>query len=79
MDDDVHGFVANYARAKGISLSAALSELLRKAETAGEPMPDIRQSPNGFPLFPPVSGEAPLTDKMVKKLEGQEFEPRTFA
>jgi hypothetical protein len=79
IDDDVHGFVTNYARAKGISLSAALGELLRKAERAEEPVPDIRRSPNGFPLFPPASGEAALTEKMVKQLEGEEFDPKAFA
>jgi hypothetical protein len=79
IDDDVHEFVSDYARARGMSLSAALTELLRKAEKAAEPMPDIRRSPNGFPLFPSASGAGVLTSEMVKKLEGEEFEPKAFA
>ena len=32
LDDDVHEFAAYYARARGITLSAAIDELIRKAE-----------------------------------------------
>jgi hypothetical protein len=77
LDDDVHEFATYYANAKGISLSAAMNELVRKAETAPQPEPQIRRAPDGFPLLPP-SGRV-ITSEMVKQLEEEEFDPRKFA
>ena len=37
LDEDVHRFAAIYASARGITLSAAISELIRKAESAPKP------------------------------------------
>ena len=73
-----HEFVRYYASARGLSLSAALDELVEKAQTAqaSEP-PRLLRSPNGLPLFPP-SGRT-LTLEMVKALEEEEFDPRQFA
>jgi hypothetical protein len=67
LDDDVHQFVSIYATAKGITLGAAISELIRKAEAAPSPKPDIRRSANGLPCFPPIG--KPLTPEMVKEAE----------
>lgn len=63
IDDKVHEFVTYYARAKGLTMSAAIGELVRKAECAPEPDPDIRQSLNGFPMFPLRAAErlSPMT------------------
>ncbi len=33
LDDEIHEFATYYARSRGISLSAAINELIRKAET----------------------------------------------
>lgn len=66
LDDETHEFAAYYARAKGIKLGAAIDELIRKAQTAQEPKPDIRRSPNGFPMFPPSDGGKLITDELVK-------------
>ena len=66
-----------YARARGITLSAAIDELIRKAQTAPASKPEIRHSPDGFPMFPP-SGRV-ITSEMVKKLEEEEFDPKKFA
>ena len=77
LDDDVHEFASYYASARGITLSAAINELVRKAETAPAPKPEIRRSPDGFPLLPP-SGRV-ITSEMVKQLEEEEFDPRKFA
>ena len=77
-DDDTHGFVSYYARAKGISFSAAIDELIRKAQSPAKPEEiEIRRGPNGFPLLPP-SGRT-ITSEMVKKLEEEEFDPEKFA
>jgi len=78
LDDETHEFAAYYARARGLTLSAAINELIRKAEAPEKPAkPDIRRGPNGFPLLPP-SGRT-ITSEMVKKLEEEEFDPAKFA
>lgn len=71
MDDDVHEFASIYAEAKGITLSAAVGELIRKAQTAPAPVPVIHRLPNGFPVFPP--GGRTITDEIVKQIEEEEF------
>jgi hypothetical protein len=77
LDEDVHEFASSYAHGRGISLSAALNELVRKAESAPTPEPDIVFSPEGFPMFPPTGGR--ITSEMVKELEEDEFDPQKFA
>ena len=69
LDDDVHQLASIYAGAKGITLGAAIGELIRKAESAPRPVPDIRRSPNGLPCFPPT-GKV-LTSQMVKEAESE--------
>jgi hypothetical protein len=77
LDEDVHEFASSYAHGRGISLSAALNELVRKAESAPTPEPDIRIGPNGLPMFPPTGGI--ITSELVKKLDEEEFDPKKFA
>lgn len=78
LDDDVHEFAAYYARVRGLTLSAAIDELIRKAQApAKSAEPDVRRGPNGFPLLPPSGGT--ITAEMVKKLEEEEFDPEKFA
>ena len=69
LDEDVHHFAAIYAGAKGITLGAAISELIRKAESMPAPVPDIRRSESGLAMFPP-SGNV-LTSQMVKEAESE--------
>lgn len=70
LDDQVHEFASVYASARGITLSAAINELVRKAEAASPPDPEILRGPNGLPMFPPTGRT--ITTEMVKKLE-EEF------
>lgn len=77
LDDETHEFAAYYARARGLTLSAAIGELIQKAQTAPAPKPDIRIGPNGLPMFPPTGRT--ITAEMVKKLEEEEFDPAKFA
>ena len=79
LGEETHEFATYYARARGITLGAAIDELIRKAQTAPEPKPDIRRSPNGFPMFPPADNGIAITDEMVKQLEEEEFDPKKFA
>ena len=69
LDDDVHQLASIYAAAKGITLGAAIGELIRKAEAAPQPAPDIRRSPNGQPCFPPI-GKG-LTRETIKEAESE--------
>jgi hypothetical protein len=69
IDDDVHQFASIYAQAKGITLSAAVGELIRMASSTPYPPPEIQRSPNGLPSFPPT-GNA-LTPQMVKDAESE--------
>ncbi len=69
LDDDVHRFASIYANARGITLGAAISELIRKAEAIPQPAPDIRRSESGLAMFPPT-GKA-LTSEMVKEAESE--------
>jgi hypothetical protein len=77
LDDDVHEFAKYYANARGITLSAAMNELVRKAEKPPDTEPLIVFSPDGFPMFPPAEGT--ITSEMVKKLEEEEYDPKKFA
>lgn len=79
LDEQVHQFASVYANAKGITLSAAINELIRKAELAPEPKPEIRFSPDGFPMFPPSGNGRVVTEETVKRLEEEEFDPQKFA
>jgi hypothetical protein len=72
LDDDVHEFASSYAHGRGITLSAALNELVRQAESAPKAEPEIRRSPNGFPLLP-RTGQV-ITSEMVKKYSEDHFE-----
>jgi hypothetical protein len=69
LDDETHEFAAYYARARGISLSAAIDELIRKAQAPAASKPDIRYSPDGFPMFPPTGRVH--TPAMVKEAESE--------
>jgi hypothetical protein len=79
LNDETHTFASYYAHARGLTLSAAIDELICKAKTAPEPKPEIIFSPDGFPMFPPSGSGRVITDEMVKKLEEEEFDPKKFA
>jgi hypothetical protein len=68
LDDHAHHFASTYAHAKGISLSEAIGELVRKAEGAPEPgadSPRLKTSPHGY-LVIAGTGDT-LTSEMVKE------------
>jgi hypothetical protein len=77
LDDETHEFAAYYARVRGLTLSAAIVELIRKAQDAPAPKSELLIGPNGLPMFPPTGRR--ITAEMVKKLEEEEFDPRNFA
>ena len=69
LDTDAYNFAYAYARAKGIALGAAISELLRRAEQIPEPpaSESARLRKNEFGYYEIVGGE-PITPEMVKEL-----------
>lgn len=69
LDDGVHQFALIYADAKGITLSTAISELIRKAAAAPFPEADIRRSASGLAMFPPT-GKV-LTAQVVNEAESE--------
>ncbi len=69
IDDDVHQLASIYAQAKGITLGAAIGELIRKAAAIPPLPPDIQRSANGLPCFPPTGNL--LTMQVVKNAESE--------
>jgi hypothetical protein len=77
LDDEIHEFAAYYARARGITLSKAINELIRKAETAPPPpAPEVEYSDIGLPMLPRTGRT--ITCEMVKKLDEEEYDPAKF-
>ena len=74
LDSDVYGFTSAYASAKGITLSAAISELLRRAEQVPAPASSpskLKMNEHGY-LEIAETGEV-LTPAMVKKATEDEL------
>jgi macrodomain Ter protein organizer (MatP/YcbG family) len=69
LDPEVHDFTSAYANAKGITLSAAINELIRRAEQAPEPVNHtsgrLKRNEHGY--YEIVGGD-PITLEMVKEL-----------
>jgi hypothetical protein len=74
LDADVYDFSSAYANAKGITLSAAIGELIRRAERAPEPGGEssrLKRSPRGYFVIA-GTGDV-LTPEMVKELSEDEI------
>lgn len=74
LDADVYRFTSAYAGAKGITLSAAIGELVRRAERVPEPgsdSPRLRNNEHGY-LVIAGTGHV-LTPEMVKEASEDEL------
>ncbi len=74
LDPDVYDFTSAYAGAKGISLSAALSELVRRAEQVpeiGGPSSRLRRNERGYLVIAKMGHG--LTPEMVKEASEDEL------
>lgn len=74
LDTDAYDFASAYAHAKGITLGAAISELLRRAEHAPEPTPRpsrLKRSSRGY-LIIAGTGDV-ITPEMVKDASEDEL------
>jgi len=73
LDEDVYSFVSAYAHAKGMTLGAAIGELVRRIEQASDPEPPsgrIKLNEHGYYVIA-ATGKA-LTPEMVKELSEDE-------
>jgi len=72
LTDEAHDFASYYARVRGLTLSAAIEELIRKTKGGPEPKFRIHTGPNGLPLLPRTGRT--ITPEMVKEFSEDEFE-----
>lgn len=79
LNDETHAFAGYYAQARGLTLSAAIDELIRKAQAARKPEAEIVFSSDGLPMFPSSGKGRVVTAEMVRKIEEEEFDPKNFA
>ena len=74
LDADAYRFTSAYAGAKGITLSAALSELVRRAEQVPEPGSDSsRLKMNEYGYLEIAEAANVLTPEMVKAASEDEL------
>jgi len=71
LDEDVYQLASLYAKGRGLTLGRAISELVRRGETAS-PSSEIEIAPNGMPVF--KSRGRHITSEMVKKYQEDEIE-----
>ena len=71
LDDDIHQLTTAYANARGISLGAAIGELIRRVDSTRAKV-DVRRAPNGVPLFP-RKGRV-ITEEMVRRALEEDLE-----
>lgn len=77
LDDDVYGLATLYASAKGITLGAAIGELVRRGEAAPRaksPLPELERAPNGLLIFASRGDGRGITSEMVKAYSEDEIE-----
>jgi hypothetical protein len=74
LDEDVYQLASQYATGRGITLGAALGELVRKGSTAPgfeSSSPRLIRAPNGLLIFAP-RGRV-ITPEMVKAAQEEEI------
>jgi hypothetical protein len=68
LDEDVYQLASLYAKGRGVTLGAAIGEMVRKGAAAprsGSPSPNLVRAPNGL-LILPARGRV-ITNEMVKE------------
>jgi len=74
LDDDVYQLASLYAAGRGITLSAAINEAVRKigeAPGSASDPPRIKTAPNGLKVL--ATRGRVITPEMVKEAEEDEF------
>jgi hypothetical protein len=75
LDDDVYQLASLYAKGRGLTLGRAISELVRKGESAlhaPNPSSELERAPNGLLIF--KSKGRVITSEMVKKYQEDEID-----
>jgi predicted DNA-binding ribbon-helix-helix protein len=72
LDDDIHELASVYADARGITLGAAIGELIRSAQASARTESPIRLTRDGIPVF--RSRGRVLTREMVKQAQEDDLE-----
>lgn len=72
LDDDIHELASIYAQARGITLGAALGELIRAAQAPVQSESSIKLTRDGIPVF--RSRGRVLTSEMVKQAQEDQLE-----
>jgi hypothetical protein len=75
LDDDIYELATLYSRGKGITLGAAIGELVRRGEAVEPPAQASRlqRAPNGMLIFAARPGRV-ITPELVKKYQEDEIE-----
>ena len=74
LDDDIYELASVYAAARGITLGAALGDLVRRGhneESSASESSRLKTAPNGLRIFP-SRGKA-ITPEMVKEAQEDRF------
>lgn len=71
LDDDIHELASIYASARGVSLGAAIGELVRRSQPSSRPSRMVIAD-NGLAFFP-ANGRV-LTAAMVKAAQEDEID-----
>lgn len=75
LNTHAYDFASTYARAKGLPLGTAISELLLRAEQAPEPTSALlTESRLGLLVRAKRDGDQVVTPEMVKELSEDDFE-----
>jgi hypothetical protein len=72
IDDDIHELASVYADARGITLGAAIGELIRNAQASARTESPIGLTRDGIPVF--RSRGRVLTREMVKQAQEDDLE-----
>lgn len=75
LDDDVYELAYLHARGRGLTLGAAIGELVRKGQSTPpeSPMKGLTRAPNGMLVFAAQPGRI-ITPEMVKQFQEDEVE-----
>jgi hypothetical protein len=76
LDDDIYELATHYAKGRGITLGAALGELVRRGERATQAnghSPELVREANGLLVFAATPGRV-ITSELVKKYQEDEIE-----
>jgi len=65
--DDARQFAEIYAHANGLTLGDAITDLIRKGQSAVPESTTFERGPSGFPIFPRKGRR--LTTEMVRQAE----------